>query len=138
MMTLILLSAVLTITITASETIRKGITAGRLQLDATKAFYAAETGAERILFDLRKDSLDLSAKGCNLNKMNLCFDGDPGSIKKCITSVDDCTNYSYIDYQGLGESYYTYKMKQELSGDSATTTILGSYNDIHRVVEVVY
>ena len=56
MMTLLILTGALTISLIAADLIVNSIKAGRLQSYSAKAYFAAEAGAERSLWEVRKNS----------------------------------------------------------------------------------
>ncbi len=55
MMTLLVLSSILIVTLAAAQIISSGIVMSRTQERSTKAFFAAEAGAERSLWEVRKN-----------------------------------------------------------------------------------
>lgn len=133
MMTVIILSTVLTATMVASESIRKGVMAGRGQMDATKAFFVAEAGAERILWDLRKGGSDVS--GCdNINKV-VCFTADPGDIEQCVANESSCANTFEQSLGSAGQKYRLHFISDGLNSYASST---GSYKDVNRVVELYF
>ena len=56
MLTLFILSAVMLIVIGGATTIASGLRMGRIQAYSTRAYFAAEAGAERLLYEVRKGS----------------------------------------------------------------------------------
>lgn len=54
-MTLMILASVLIVTLGAANLVMSGIVATRLEQSSTIAFYAAETGIEKVLWDIRKE-----------------------------------------------------------------------------------
>ncbi len=56
MLTLFILSAVMLIVIGGATTIASGLKMGRIQAYSTRAYFAAEAGAERLLYEVRKGS----------------------------------------------------------------------------------
>jgi hypothetical protein len=55
LMTLFILSSILVVALTASQIVDSGIKTGRIQSDSTKAYFAAESGTERVLWEYRKN-----------------------------------------------------------------------------------
>lgn len=55
MLTLFILSAVMLIVMGGAATITAGLKAGRMQAHSTRAYFAAEAGAERLLYEVRKE-----------------------------------------------------------------------------------
>ncbi|MCF7860391.1 pilus assembly PilX N-terminal domain-containing protein [Patescibacteria group bacterium] len=56
MLTLFILSAVMLIVIGGATTIASGLKMGRNQAYSTRAYFAAEAGAERALYEVRQES----------------------------------------------------------------------------------
>lgn len=56
LMTLIMLSSVLIVTLASADLITSGIVASRLEQSSIIAYYAAEAGIERSLWEVRKNS----------------------------------------------------------------------------------
>ena len=56
MLTLFILSAVMLIVIGGASTIASGLRMGRIQAYSTRAYFAAEAGAEKVLYEVRKGS----------------------------------------------------------------------------------
>lgn len=54
-MTLMILASVLIVTLGAANLVTSGIVATRLEQSSTIAYYAAETGIEKVLWDVRKE-----------------------------------------------------------------------------------
>jgi len=55
MLTLFILSAVMLIVMGGAATITAGLKSGRHQAHSTRAYFAAEAGAERLLYEIRKN-----------------------------------------------------------------------------------
>ena len=56
MMTLLILTGALTVSLIAADLIVNSIKAGRAQSYSTKAYFAAEAGAEKSLWEIRKNN----------------------------------------------------------------------------------
>ena len=61
----LVLSSILIVTLTASEVIRNNIIMSRDQYNSTKAYFAAEAGAERVLWEIMKNGFDTSTCASN-------------------------------------------------------------------------
>lgn len=59
LMTLFVLSGILVVALAASQIVDSGIKTGRIQSDSTKSYFAAETGIEQVLWEVRKNNLSL-------------------------------------------------------------------------------
>ena len=143
MMTVLILSVVLTVTLSAADIVRNGLMMSNAQVNSTKAYFAAEAGAERILWEIRKNSFDPgdgtgADPECQASPADICFDAFPGgSINECVAP----TNCSNFDNQELGNQA-TYKLNfsyEEISPDATTTlSSLGFFGDTHRNVQLKY
>lgn len=132
LLTVLILTSVLTITLVASEIIRSGVILSRSQADSTKAYFAAEAGAERILWEVRKGTFDFSS--C-LSEC-ISFDSDPnGNINGC--GVDCNTGLNII--QTLSNKA-TYKIRYNYVDPDTTVKCYGKYPDsgINRVIELKF
>jgi hypothetical protein len=128
LMTVLILTSIIGVTIMASETIRLGIIAGRTQADSTKAYFAAEAGAERILWEDRKGTFDFTAcTNC------LTFGGDPGAISGCDA---DCAIGINIKQTLANNS--AFKIRYDYTDPDTVLKSYGSYQGAQRVVELSY
>ncbi|MDD5031482.1 MAG: hypothetical protein PHR36_00335 [Patescibacteria group bacterium] len=59
LLTLLILTSILVVALGAASLITAGITIGRTQAQSTKAFFAAEAGAEQALWEVRKNSYSI-------------------------------------------------------------------------------
>jgi hypothetical protein len=109
MLTLFILSAVMLIVIGGATTIASGLKMGRIQAYSTRAYFAAEAGAERLLYEVRKGS-----------------------------SFDDLTNTGQSNVFGTTTlsmgSEYTVNYDSFLP--EIIFTSIGSYRDTQRSVEI--
>lgn len=65
LITMMVLAGALTAALGAANLVTPGIVMGRTQTQSTKAFFAAEAGAERALWKLRKDGFNGSHATCD-------------------------------------------------------------------------
>ena len=138
LLTMLILSSVLVVTLTISEIVRTGLIMGRTQIHSTKAFFASEAGAERLLWEIRKDSLDPTPTGLNCDPTGdyFCFLIATGDINSC---NDPCPALE-IETQTLSNGA-DYNLIYEYDVGPPATTILtsyGSYDDVRRAVELRY
>jgi len=137
-MTLVILASMLIVTLGVSAIAVNGLKAGTNQLQSTKAYFAAEAGAERILWEIRKndvDPLDLMSVFCGQDTFRyFCFAVEPfGNLSACSTSCS-------IDMQTLNENNSSYQIKYNNNSTSGLTTIwsYGHFQDINRTIELKY
>ena len=57
LMTVLVLTSILSVTLSVSAIVRKGISMNWEQVHSVKAFFASEGGMERILYETRKDDI---------------------------------------------------------------------------------
>jgi hypothetical protein len=130
LLTVLILTSVLTITLISSDIVRAGIKMSRSQMNSTKAYFAAEGGAERFLWDLRKEGIDPTLI-CFDNKY-FCFNSSNGSITDC----DDTCDNGDVNMQEF--EYGSYKLYYSLDGIYTNIKSYGLYSDVQRVVQVSY
>jgi Tfp pilus assembly protein PilX len=119
---LMILTGALIVSLGAASLVMSGLKLNKTQFDSTKAIFAAEAGAERILWETRKNSADLSS--CNADDY-VNFDLSPA----------DCDSNTHVYSLVNGASYYVLFE----SGGAATTTVsVGGYQDVKRSVEISY
>ncbi len=131
-MTLIILSGVLIVSLGASDLVTSGTKQGRTQAYSTKAYFAAEAGAERVLWEIRKNNfvfLNASNQECQTNDyINFDNDNTPPNTAYCGgEQINTLLNGA------------TYSVVFKSAGASATTTAaIGGYHDANRSVEITY
>lgn len=119
-MSLMILAGVLTVSLGAASLIFSGIKQTRTQTHSTKAYYASEAGAERVLWGIRKNNADLSA----------CIADDYINFD-VIPVICDVNEHIY----NIGDATYSVIYK---SGAPTTTVSTGGYQDARRSVEISY
>lgn len=143
LMTFLILVSILTATIGAASIMVAGIRMGGTQARSTKAYYAAEAGAERILWEIRKNSYDIASDCCAAGCYVAFSDPDP-SISSIDSYIGACDNDldDFNETQVLSNgSIYIIKYEYDNSDpDFATTTLTSSgyYSNTKRVVELEY
>jgi hypothetical protein len=125
LITVMVLTATFAITLTSAEIIRQGIFKNRTQVYSTIAYFAAEAGAERILYDVRSY---YNIESC-ANDTCVTF----GSPNTCVGS---CSDLDKIQLLGNGAAYKINYTK-DLSLNNVITSF-GSYKDVTRAVELKY
>jgi hypothetical protein len=68
LMTLFILTGVLVVSLGAANLVMSGIKMHRTQISSAKAYFAAESGIERILFEIRMNGMDISACDSVINR----------------------------------------------------------------------
>lgn len=123
---LVMMSSFFLITLTVSDIIRNGLKTSGSQLDSTKAYYAAEAGAERIIWEIRKNDFDVAA--CiALEKID--FDAGPCDTNDCCTPAG--RSYSLSNNA-------TYTIQYDFSAPDTTLMCSGGFGDVERKVRLQY
>lgn len=144
-MTVLILGAVLVITLLVSDIINNGILMNQTQIHSTQAYFAAEAGAEKVLYDERIRDINLGGPSLCDEKPSPMYVGFNGtnpqnsSINCCNADPSICSNSKQEIPTNTGKTYtlnYDYKE----SGGNSTTTVIskGSYKDVSRAVELTY
>jgi hypothetical protein len=68
LMSLFILTGVLVVSLGAANLVSLGIKTHRTQQASAKAYFAAESGIERLLFEIRKNGMDISACDGSTNR----------------------------------------------------------------------
>ena len=162
-LTIIMLTAVLTIVMAVADIVRNGLIIDRTQLESTKAFFAAEAGAERILYDARKNPLfpgdfptdfpvkcqppDSSSAPYDF-KQFYCFDSISiplSIIENCEQPPNDPNNCINVDYQVLSSNNSEYRILYNNINDGnvniiSTTTITsyGKFRNVGRNIQLMF
>ncbi|MEA1963434.1 MAG: hypothetical protein U9M94_04345 [Patescibacteria group bacterium] len=145
LMTLFTLASILTISLSLSAIVVNGLKMGVNQVHSTKAFFAAEAGAERILWEARKENRIDNDPGkgepgdnCGVNPAWFCFSNNTdGTLDDCVL---DCFAAGKFYKQQLANNS-TYKIKFDYIIAECATRLksYGNYNnEINRVIELKY
>jgi Tfp pilus assembly protein PilX len=145
LITLLVLASILLITMMSADIIQNGIQVSRTQLYSTKAFYAAESGAELILWEARKKSPQLSTS-CTSDFPGftdmICFDKDDRIIADTNNPCQNPCNSDPLDKTVTlsNDSTFdiTYTRDETAIPPFSTLTSRGHFEDSMRVVEVTY
>lgn len=124
-MTMMVLTGILTISLSVASIVMSDIVMSRTQTHSTKAYFAAEAGAERILYLARKESF-LSGSSCDDPIICVNF-----ATKKCVSCDDtsaknDLTNGS------------SYKVEYFFTALNVSIMSAGVYSGARRSVEIGY
>ena len=134
MITLLILFAIFTITFTASDIVISGLKMSKERYDSTKAYFAAESAGEFIIWKTRKDSYDISTD-CPVGSLGtICFvDDGSGAISDC----DNSCAAGEIEFVTLSNNAF-YSIQHDHSAPTTTLRCLGQYASVGRRVELVY
>jgi len=121
-MTVLILAVILSSSMAVNNVILNGLQMNTIQIHAVKSFFAAEGGAERMLWEIRQDSFDFSGCGSNdeINYNNL----------GCTNNVTD-----YTHTFGNGSKFVLY---YNYANPDTTITSVGNFLDTARQVKIKY
>lgn len=128
MITILVMASILTVALSLGSVVINGLKASNTQANATKAYFAAESGAERILWEVRKNDFDPAT-----TTPVICIDGQYflNDFSACGNNIDATT----ITNQSNNSLFYI------LYGvDMATTTLtgFGEFAGTRRAIQLQY
>ncbi len=128
LITLLILFAILTVTFTASDIVLSGLKMSKERYNSTKAYFAAESAGERIIWHVRKPR-DFDTTGC-VNGDYVSFDvlGECGGGVCCVGALREYTLSNNAKYS----IQYSY------SAPLTTLSCLGEYASVGRRIELIY
>jgi len=128
LMSVVVLSSVLAVVLSASEVIRNCLVVNRVQLDSTRAYFASEAAAERILWTVRNNISDLSS----CNAINHCAHFDAGNSIICDANCSAVNSVSAVFPN------YKYYIDYDSAGVGTKLICYGFYSSSSRAVEISY
>jgi hypothetical protein len=140
--TVVVLSSILVVTLTASQIVENGIKMGQTQLNSTKAFFAAEAGAEFILNEIRNNGYDIRLEcpdGGDTDGDFICFtQSDPQILANCSDSVS-CGASETLYYSFDNETRY-YLNFRKIGSTTLSVVSRGEYREgeNQRAIQVQY
>jgi len=135
MVTVVILSVVLAVSLTAAEVIENGLQMGQTQMNSTKSFFAAEAGVERILDDIRNNGYDIKVECPDPTTGAgdyICFDsGAPDDINQaaCRDDAGDCQSGETLYYDAFGNETRYYLNFYKVSSTTLSVTSRGQYRE---------
>ena len=127
-MTLLILTSMLTVVLGAANLVMSGIKMSGAQERSTVAYFAAEAGAERILWEIRQNGFDLT--GCNINDY-IDFSVTP---TVCVDS-STCGVSSICEYSLSNNALYSVVYSLD---SPVTFTSTGVFSGLRRSVDISY
>jgi Tfp pilus assembly protein PilX len=134
LLVMFMLMAIVTSSLAAAEIVRLGLIMSRSQVHSNKAYFAAEAGAERILWEMRKNDF-LAAATCT-NGEKICFNADE-TINDCLASCDAPLTATTTLSNGAN-SIINYNYITDGIKSTTTLTCWGNFSDVRRKVELKY
>jgi hypothetical protein len=126
LLTMLLLTAALTVAMGISTLAIIQIKMGGTQAQSTRAYFAAETGAEIMLWQIRKNGLNFSS--CTPGQY-IDYDDCGGTPPCCISSA------KIYEFPTTGQKFY---IQYLIDGTDTVIKCYGEYFDTRRAVELRY
>ncbi len=140
LLTLLILSTMLFVALTASSIIQNGLQMSRAHINSTKAYYGAEAGVERMLWEIRKNGHDpISDLWVNDNCVHFTISGDIHSSPTALCSSSNV--HQTLAYNGVKYLvHYHFDVNTPSPPDNTVKLkSVGVYNNItKRAVEISY
>ncbi len=135
LITILILSIVIVMVLGSADLVKQGIRANRNQEYSATAYFAAETGAERTLWENRKNGFEFA--GCvpySTDPLNAsCVVFSTSTQAFCLPCTDNLTRY-HLD----GAFYQVRYNDEDPSSDFVWLLAIGEFRDIVRSIEVSY
>lgn len=144
LVTMFVLSFILIVSLTASQIVETGLKMGQTQLNSTKAFFAAEAGAERILNDIRNNGYDIKLECPDAEDAAgdfICFDSsNPDDINSAVCRDNDSCSAGETLYYGFDNQTRYYLNFRKISSTTLSVTSRGEYREgeNQRAIQVQY
>jgi len=123
LLTMMVLISIFSVTLITSSIINNNIKMGRDQVHSTKAFFAAESGAEKVLWEARVNNFNFS--GCPVGQY-VNFDNNPAVCGENVYS------YSFSNNASTTVKYIKF------DGDLHVLHSKGNYKEIQRRIEISF
>jgi hypothetical protein len=123
---LVMMSSFFLITLTAADIVRNGIKMSGSQLDSTKAYYAAEAGAERIIWEMRENNFDTTS----------CNSGDKIDFSAGACDSVNCCSLAGLSYSLSNNATYT--IQYDFSAPDTILMCAGGFGDVERKIQLKY
>ena len=128
MMTILILGSILSVTMIANTIILNNLSMNIVQVGATKAFFASESGVERGLWEIRKDAFDFT----------LPIPCDTVTNKKIRFETSGCDTIGDLYILTGNNSKFSLEYKMEVIDATTTITSFGTYGDTARNTQIEY
>jgi Tfp pilus assembly protein PilX len=137
----LILGAVLSVTLASSEVIISGLQISRERYDSTVAFFAAEAGAEHLLWEIRSPAGNVGSSPhtgyCDTPDSIFCFNNsDPNDVEECTSG--NCSAPWIDEVVQNNDSIYSANFNYSIGPAYSTTTItaFGRYRQTGRKVQL--
>lgn len=122
LITLLILSSILVVSLISSDIVISGLKAGLGRQDSTKAYFAAESGIERILLKQKEGIFDYGSCGDECENLGTLL---------------DCSDCATSDLNSL-DNGASYRVRYASSTPNIYFTSFGSYKDVSRAVAISF
>jgi hypothetical protein len=133
LISVLIMTAILTVTMAASSIIQNGIIMGKTQVHSTKAYFAAEAGLERLLYEIRKGAFNVA--GCSPGQYaNLSLDQCQAT-----QATTNLSNFALFNIENRDASLSFSTCPPNPPGTcSVSFYSLGEFEQVRRSVEIAY
>jgi Tfp pilus assembly protein PilX len=131
---ILVLTGILIVSLGAANLVVNGLKMSKTQYDSTKAYFAAEAGAERVLWEIRKNNFAFKSVDNIDCQINDYINFDNTTIPPAVLAVATCGS-EQINTLSNGVSY---SVILKSMGTATSTQSVGIYGDTIRVIEVSY
>lgn len=142
-LTLFIMAAMLFVGITANEIVSNGLKMARLNNDSTKAYFGAESGAEKVLWEVRKNN-PYSDTGLPFGNADCCvvFDnitgGNDDQIINCNANCNEPIPANKIITLDNQSTFFIHHERSAGAPDTVSFQSVGSYKKTRRAVEITF
>ena len=126
LVTILILASILVVILGSNDIIRNNLSGVKMQDNSTRAYFAAEAGAERILWEIRENSFSISS--CTSGDY-ICFNSSGEAV--------NCGASCAIDSQTLANGAI-YRLQYDNNSGTTIIKSFGLYGNEQRVVEISY
>lgn len=114
LMSVLILNTIIFVSLAVSQIGFSSIKMGRNEIISTKAYFAAEAGAERILWEFRKGSCSIDPQTCNFSDIveNNGYSSSNSSFYRVI--AEPSSNVIFVSTGRVGEQYRTIELSLDL------------------------
>ncbi len=126
MITILIMASILTAALSLGSVVINGLRVSNVQQNATQSYFAAEAGAERALYETRKNGFEPENVGCITNDYF-----EETSFNSCVTAQADGEFLLSTD----GLKYY---VEYATTSTSTILNSFGEYKGTRRAVKISY
>jgi hypothetical protein len=142
-MTILVLALIFSSVMVLNTIVLNNLVVNIVQVDATKAFFAGEAGAEKILYETRKGTLNFATIPC-ADGQNICFESDNflATSTECVALASSCApNVKEINLANGAKFSLIYATSTSAVASTTVTAIgayIGTYGTTTRDTEIQF